>query len=142
MRAMQTHIAPQKLEQVQQQLGGALCRALELLTSKLHYELKMPARRYAELREAKSLIACLKYSDATESVDADSLAWALALIRESYQADACPTGVVLLDLAADMLGIDMAASHPIPADLNRKIGNELQMMSRMAVASPTLAAAA
>ena len=87
-------IAHQQLENVQRELGGELCRALELLTGTLHYEFDLPWRRqgdsprqYAELREARSVVNCLKYGVA-EPVRTDELSWALSLVRRYYSEDA------------------------------------------------------
>jgi len=129
-----TFVAPQQLFAIHGHLGSEFFRALDFLTSKLT---EMPRekrgaspREYAELREAKSLISYMRYPDATESVRTAELAWALKLITDEYRADGHHEWAGLFEQAANLLGIDLLRDHPMPADLDRRISNELLMISR------------
>lgn len=147
--SVKTYVAPQKLDRVHQVLGSDLCRALEWLTSTLHFDFaasgksakaEYSPRDYAELREAKSLVSYLKYPDPTEPVRADEMGWALKLIKESYCNKAHEAWGAVFDKAALLLGIDLALKHTIPQDLDRKISNEIQMLTRGDVPLPLAAA--
>jgi|GEM_PF-4389218 len=139
MAAIQIHKTTQDTN-VHQELGTDVCRALELLTSKLtdmHKGKKYASPRdYAEIREARAIISKLKYRDSTEHVRLDELAWALKHIRDAYRADTRFEWTVLFDKAAKMLGLDLDDTHAIPTDLDRRISNELRLLSRAHAAAP------
>jgi hypothetical protein len=133
MGAVSIFVASQRLEMIHQAFGGELCLALAGLSSKLT---EMPMgkrnaspREYAELREAKSLISYLRYSDSTTPVRSDDLAWALKKLAESCRADAQDARGTLFDKIAAMLEIDLSQNHAIPLELNRRISNELVLFS-------------
>ncbi len=134
MTATPKYIAPQQLEQAYLELGNALGYALEVLNSKLTNEFLMPwrlkgksSREYAELREAKSIVSRLKYTDQTAAVSIEDMAWALGHIRDVYRADRQVAAVSLLETAAVILNINLAKPYPMPKELERKIRNELKM---------------
>ena len=133
MAAIQLLVMPKQLQKIREELGSDLCRASELLASKLRVMPKgrsASPREFAELREAKSLFVSLKYPDSVEPVRLDELAWALKRIRVAYETDADPLWLPLLNRIAAALGVDLDAPHPIPVDLDRRISNELIIISR------------
>ena len=142
MNAAKRIIAPQQLEQAHRALNGELCKAFEPLTDMLDFSFIAP-RAYAELREAKAVLTHLKYADAAQPVAAEDIGWALKAVVESYLADGETEAASVLSRAARMLGIDLSKPHPIPADLNRKIQNELRLSGEAgepAVQAPLVAA--
>jgi len=127
----------QLLERVHGELNGELSPALEVLNGKLRHGFSNPqdregavSRDYAELREARLIVGHLKHPDRAENapIRLDELAWALKLAQETCRADGHNGGPALFDRAAELLGIKLAQEHALPADLQRKINNELQML--------------
>ena len=127
----QTHIPPQELAAIHRALGSNIGRATDILSN--HINMISSPRDYAELREARSLVSSLKYPDPLEPVRRDELAWALQRVRQSYAA-----GDSLFEKAARLLGVDLDAACPIPSDLDRRIGNELDIVSRFKAPAPQL----
>lgn len=132
MASVQTGRNKQDRSDVYHELGAEVCRALELLTSKItdmgRGKKFASPREYAELREARTIINSLKYPDSTEAVCMDELAWALQRIRDAYRTEARHEWTALFDRAAEMLDIDLNDSHAIPRDLDRRIRNELRIL--------------
>jgi hypothetical protein len=132
MQPIQMFVAPQYLEAVYREMGGAFSPVMEFLRHKLA-EISSGARRasareYAELREVKSLISIMKYAGFAQSVRQDEIAWALQYTRDIYAREAQASGVRLIDRAAEMLDIDLASHQPMPPDLARRIANELILL--------------
>ena len=141
MAATQLVVLSKQLEKIRSELGGDLCRASELLAAKLRAMPKgkgATTRAFAELREAKALFISLKYPDAAESLTRDELVWALKRIHTAYEADADPLLSQLPGQVARMLGVDLNEDHHIPLDLDRRISNELTIISRYVPAAPEL----
>jgi hypothetical protein len=141
MAAAQLFVLPAQLEIIRKELGSDLCRVSELLATKLRAMPKgkdTPSREYAELREAKALFASLKYPDTAESLSLDDLAWALKRIHAAYEAEADPLLSQLLGRLAQMLDVDLNVGHPIPLELDRRISNELTIISRYIPVAPVL----
>jgi len=72
----------------------------------------------------------MRHPDVTEPVRTDELAWALKRITDTYRTEGHYEWAVLFEQAANLLGIDLLQDHPMPDDLDRRIGNELMMISR------------
>ncbi len=120
-------IQPKELASIYKALGADA----DLLTRKIshmpHSVRQVSPRAFAELREARALISSIKYPDSLQSIRRDELAWALKLVHESA---AVPSAARLFETAAQLLKLDLSAEHPIPRDLDRRITNELAIVSR------------
>ena len=126
MKALQKFVTPQQLTHLHHLIGNDMCRAVDMWVSKN----KVSAREHAQLREAKSLVGSLKYPDFIQSVRMDEMLWALKWFQERLES----LHSKLFDQAAQMLGASLNEAHPLPHDLERRIANELVIVSRVETA--------
>lgn len=127
-------IAPQQLRSIHRALGPDFARSLEFITMRL---IEMPRtqngvslREYAELREAKTLLSHLKYADESHAVRRDELAWAFRHLTQAYRANHLQNWANIFTEAAALLGFDVTQPHPMPEELERRIGEELLLLTR------------
>jgi hypothetical protein len=125
------YIAPQQIEDLSIQYGRALAQAAEMLDLRANAS----PRTKAEMREAKALLARLKYADSVALIREDELAWALRIVKDTYATEMFGDRIGLFDKAAAMLGIDLGQHQVIPLDMQRKINNELQLVRSFAASS-------
>ena len=145
MTVLQKYVDSHRLGVVSKQYGSELCRALEHLNSTLMSSMyaranRLSARDYAELREAKSMIRSLKFSDQSQAMRCDELAWAFDRIISFYHSQSSHEWDKLFAQAGQALAIDVSSHHTLPSDLSRRIGNELLLSP--VHASPELLATA
>ena len=127
-------------------LGEELTVAFELLTTHLSYihdtgvSLGSAARARAELREARRILLQIKHPDSGISIRKEEMAWAIDKIVSACDTIPLHPVILVMRRVEELLGIEDDV-HEIPRDLDKKIGNAVQVLLRSRVSADPVAAA-